>query len=387
MDQAANSGALRTLIPVFSMTPISWCKSSFLTVGLALAFALPAPPASAQDFQNWRTVGADQWPDAGNAIPPRAVLGSVSVDPSLRSAVEKLDDASFAAREEATQSILSSEIDRNQIYAMLEFEPLSAEQRYRLLAVVREMLTRMPRGALGISMRPIQFGVAGPVEIRVEDLIPGLPAERVLRIGDGIVAFDGKPLVTQADLQIRIQSKKPGEKAILTIKRARVDEEGQHVLDANNQIQFDTMDVEIELGSAELLRSSTVNNPGFDRESALERYRQREAAEVAQQYAPKPREIPVKGSLVAASLQSEPGFGRTAAPFRLRDVDDHPLIRNLIEERTMIAQGQRKLTPALRQQWLQNLKSLMLLAQKEQQVEERAYLEEVIARYAELLGE
>jgi hypothetical protein len=363
----------------------SWCTFAFVVYGFSLIALFANQTVTAQDLQNWRTIRQDEIFEMAKSLPSREALSSINVDQAVREMVEKLDDESFAVREQATQSLLSLEIDRSQIYAVLEFDSLTAEQRYRLLTVVREMLTRMPRGALGISMRQMQFAAAGPVEIRVEDLIEGLPAERVLRVGDGIIAFDGKPLMAQTDLQFRIQSKKPGERAVLTVKRVRVDDAGQHVLDANNQIQFDTIDVEIELGSAEMLRNSNLNNPGFERESILERQRAREAAEVAQNYSPKPREIVVKGSLTAMSLsaQSEPERFNDARS--ARRVDDHPLIRNLLEQRTMIAQGQRAITPAMRQQWAQTLNSLIELAKNDQlTLDERSFLAEVIERYVEL---
>jgi hypothetical protein len=366
------------------MHPITWWKSAACGFAVMLSIA----PAVAQDLQNWRAVRADDYLDFGLTLPSREELSSIDVDPAVRALVQKLDDVSFFAREEATQALLNAEVDRNQLYAMLEFDALSAEQRYRLLAVVRETLTRMPRGALGISMRQLQFAAAGPVEIRVEDLLPGLPAERVLRIGDSIIAFDGKPLLAQRDLQTRIQSKKPGEKATLTIKRVRVDEAGQPMLDEQNRIQLDTLDVEIELGSAELLRNTAPNSPVFDQTSDVERQRHREAAAEAHNYAPKAREIPIKGSFSAMSTQNQSNPRRRSASPGAIDVDDHPLIRDLLEQRLMIAQGQRALTPAVRQQWNQTLSKLLELAANDNLTpDERALLADVIDRYVELIGE
>ena len=53
----------------------------------------------------------------------------------------------------------------------------------------------------------------------VESLLPGLPAQGVLRVGDIIVAVDGQPTPTVTDLQEAIRRRAVGQEVRLTIRR------------------------------------------------------------------------------------------------------------------------------------------------------------------------
>src|SRR5688500_4657765 len=165
-------------MPTFLSTRIFHRAAFVAACGFALTM-FASSPASAQQLQNWQTFPVDDFSQTPE-LPPREVLEAISVDPALRDLAQRLDDPSFAVREKATHELLERQVDRNQIYAMLEFDSLSAEQRYRLLAAVRDSLVNMPRGALGIQMQQVQFNRQGPIEVRVQDLLPNLPAEKVL---------------------------------------------------------------------------------------------------------------------------------------------------------------------------------------------------------------
>src|ERR1043165_1917174 len=91
------------------------------------------------------------------AMPSPEELKQVKVDPALRALVQQLEDPSFAAREEATRKLIEASPDRMQLYAILRpGSDITPEQRYRLLAALRENLVKSPRGAIGISMQPVQ---------------------------------------------------------------------------------------------------------------------------------------------------------------------------------------------------------------------------------------
>ncbi|HVP72982.1 MAG TPA: hypothetical protein VMS30_04540, partial [Phycisphaerales bacterium] len=110
-------------------------------------------------------------------------LQDVVIEPEVRTVVDQLDSEDFTQREAASDALRSKDQWRQQIYALLAGETLSVEQRCRLLQVVRDQLVNTPRGALGIEMAPLLPMRGEPLEIRIVDLIAGLPAERVLQVG------------------------------------------------------------------------------------------------------------------------------------------------------------------------------------------------------------
>ena len=152
-----------------------------------------------------------------NIAPDGKPLTEVEIDPQLRELVQRLDDPSFNAREAAVQEIIKDADDRVQLYALLAKNELTVEQRYRLLGVLRDYLLTMPRGAVGIRMENMLPGMAvAGAGVRVAELLPGLPAERVLEVGDRIMSIDGQPLTVTSDLQRHVQSKRPGQKITIT---------------------------------------------------------------------------------------------------------------------------------------------------------------------------
>ena len=237
-------------------------------------------------------------------LPDEATLRSVTVDPQVRALVAQLDDASFQTREAATQALLEVAPDRMHLYAMLVQEELSTEQRYRLLEVIREHLLRTPRGALGISMRIAPLGDHG-MGIQVTDFVQGLPAQRVLQVGDIITHIDGTPVTDNDQVIARVQTKRPGEKVMLTIHRAQVDEQGRILRDARGAEILEIRQIELELGSAELL--SRAGTPGVTRSVVLEQ-RQREAAVVYELHQPTPKKITIRGELTLRDDETALGF-------------------------------------------------------------------------------
>jgi putative serine protease PepD len=72
-------------------------------------------------------------------------------------------------------------------------------------------------GYLGVTMAPATGGQDGAL---VQEIASGSPAERAgLRVGDLVVAIDGKAVVSYSELGARIRSHKPGDKVTLKVVR------------------------------------------------------------------------------------------------------------------------------------------------------------------------
>lgn len=332
-----------------------------------------------------------QSPQSVPALPGPEILDEIIVEPGLLELVRQLEDPSFAAREQANRKLLESQPDKMQLYALLagKHGELSAEQRYRLLSALKESLVRTPRGALGISMQqlPINFGNPmgrGLIEIRVTDLIPGLPAEQVLKVGDRITQVDHQALTSQQDLLMRVQSKKPGDTVALSIRRPKLDDDGRPLVDANNEPITETMDVQLELGSAELLRDfnqARFGNQAFFDQSPVERMRQAEAEAALRELAPSPRPI----ALDAGSKLSSP----SGADDFYAEVDEDPVIVGLLMQRQIMSKGTLTAEQIMmvRDQWNKTLEDLYARAQNRNlSPQQKAHVQEVIERAIELMN-
>ncbi len=246
-----------------------------------LAIPGAAPGQNIPELLDSMQRGAD-----GDAIPTADELRGVTVPAELDQGVALLGDPSYAVREEATAKLVEGAFRKEEVYAVLAQRSLSAEQRHRLLEVLHDRLIRMPRGAVGISMDQRFL----PSRIVVMDLIPGLPACEVLQVGDRIVSLQGKELKTQMEFVKTVQSQPPGTKITLRVERlVPADRRGENA--AAVEPQFEVLDIDIVLGSAELLRDPdgrpTQNN------SLLED-RKRQADEAQRLYGPRPKLIEVR---------------------------------------------------------------------------------------------
>jgi len=238
-------------------------------------------------------------------------------------------------------------------------------------------------------MAPIFNNPVGQVEIQVDELIEGLPAARVLQVGDRITQVDHLPMATYEDLHYRVQTKKPGEKVHLRVKRQRVDENGRGLRDANNDPIVEEIDLDMELGSAELLDKADV--PGqFRQQSRVELSRRIEAEDAAQTFAPRGRTVSVQGGTAAMSRGAingtfgSGGMGREMDPA----VERHPWIRTISQQRQYIAEGRMLETEALRESWDLQLASLFDQVRDARLTpDQRDELLRVIERFAELMGE
>jgi hypothetical protein len=203
--------------------------------------------------------------------PVRSPYDAIRLSPAVLELVAGLDAETYAAREAATRALRDARFSKEQLCAVLAQVPLSAEQRYRLLDVVEDAIIEAPRGALGIRMQWSRPPMNQPGESRVVDLLPDLPAREVLRIDD---------LITY------VQSLTPGAKVTLGIRRPREDDEGRRVLDQLGDAVYEDLEVEITLGSADLLRDDPATGPTF-----VERQRRDEAARIMAQFGPRPKTL------------------------------------------------------------------------------------------------
>jgi len=365
-----------------------------------LAMAMLAPPADAQRFDQppWDQIDLRMrgLPPESMPTPPAETLASMAIDDDLMAAVQSLDSDDFATREQASARLREDEPHRMQIYALLARDVLSAEQRYRLLQVVREQLVNMPRGAIGIEMdQPRMWGgrAAGPLEIKINNVLAGFPAERFLQVGDRILAIDGRPLFVQDDLRDLVQAKKPGETVAISVRRARTDDNGAPVRDANGQPVTDVLTLDVPLGSAEQLDirpNANVSNPP----SNVQRLRAMEAGAIAAAYAQKPELIAIKGGAEQMAQRSGGAGGGVddllAGPIAIDAdefdlVEQYPAIERLRIQRALMNNANAE---KIRANWARELQELRNLAsQPNLTPQQRLFLKRVAERYMQLMNE
>lgn len=199
-------------------------------------------------------------------IPDDEDLRELPLDEQFAQTLANLDADDFAARQRATFDLIDARISQMQFYAALARGGLSAEQRHRLLKIIEERLLYQPRGALGIQMT--ETGNAGIVQ--VTNLVPGLPAERLLQINDVITEIDG---VTpgSGEMVQHIQAHRPGDVITLTVERVARNGDGNgNAGDDDDGREVQTLTIDVELGSTELLDGGGNPNVGGVRRSSYD---------------------------------------------------------------------------------------------------------------------
>ncbi len=194
---------------------------------------------------------------ATNDLNLRAIRTAVVPD-GVRVLVANLDDHRWFARQAAARQLERYSVSDNALLRVLEEDTLSEEQRQRLMEVLSRRILLRPRGAIGIRMNTRvglpQMRMAG---VEVTDVLPGLPAERVLKVGDVITRIDDADIRLTQDLITHVQRMPPGQVIAVTVLRP-------HVVPADGRPEpgwvqgegdrwFETIDVEFALGSFEQL--------------------------------------------------------------------------------------------------------------------------------------
>jgi hypothetical protein len=178
------------------------------------------------------------------ALPPATELDAIEIAADLAELVDRLGSPSYAAREEA---------------AVLSRGALTAEQRHRLLSVVRERLLHTPRGAVGIKVDRRWL----PDKVVVEELLPDLPAREVLQVGDRITHLRGVPLESWEAFVDTVQSSVPGTKIRVTVERL-VSGRRPTRRDVGEQAEdprYQELEIELRLGSADQLLDPVTGRP------------------------------------------------------------------------------------------------------------------------------
>ena len=215
-------------------------------------------------------------------VPSPEQLDRVDVSAGLEATVERLNHIDYVQRERASVALLAPSFRQIEIYAVLNRNTLTAEQRHRLLAAAQERLLTKPRGAVGISMLFDQPDPGRPGAVVVRELLPGLPAERVLLRGDRITLIDGEPLSNSNDLVLRVQSKRPGDLVDLVVER---EIRGAEPGDAPTRT--DVLEITLVLGSVKQIDEIQ----GQRSASVVQRMREDEAAAAANAFGPQARLI------------------------------------------------------------------------------------------------
>ena len=158
--------------------------------------------------------------------------------------VARLASDDFAEREDASRELRSSPLPDELLVAVLEQDVLTAEQRNRMLRVVRWRVRDRPRGAVGIRMSTSRKGVM------VTELVPGLPAERVLKVGDQITRINDTEVRSNTGLVGVVQRLLPGTTITMTVLRPiTVKDGGPPANEQPDEEPEERIEVEFQLGS------------------------------------------------------------------------------------------------------------------------------------------
>jgi hypothetical protein len=181
----------------------------------ALAVPVPAPQLVVIDGNQQLVV-----PRAEPKLPGDAELAQVRVDPELVRLARELDAQSFVERRAARDAIAARKPAPDELMALLLRTDLGDEARHQLVGILRNRILTSPRGALGIRMENAAERDGG---VRVTGLVPGMPAEKVLKPGDILKQVNDSVLRHTVDLVNSVQSLPPGVEIRVVVKRVRAD--------------------------------------------------------------------------------------------------------------------------------------------------------------------
>lgn len=310
-----------------------------------------------------RLIGASTAPQEDPVPWTTDRLSGVVADPAVTALVRALDSMDWSQRADATARLLDRTIPDEQIWVHLRIGGLTPEAHARLLHVGEERLIHAPRGALGIQM-------AGRFEendgVVVSGLVPGMPAQKVLKPGDRIVSIEGQRIQVSTQLTSIVQAKRPGERISMIVMRGERDELGRIKGGPDGKPVETRVDLQVELGSREDLDRLGDGNAINDAPMVEAQARLR-AQRLAADF-PAPVAVPP----VQALAGERP------------DVDSHPDIVRLKEtlanaERTGFSRG---LGPILQAQ-LRQLEAQARVPTLE--AAEREWWEAVVERFRELV--
>ena len=221
---------------------------------------------------------------------PAPLKPDAIVDPAsrLNQYIEAMNSDEWHVRKTATTQLARDQrISEQLIEQRLAHRSLDQEQRLRLLRALETRLLLLPRGAIGISMKRhiTNFTDKDGNEVRgveIVELLPGMPAEEHLRVGDVLVSIEGQPFEQSDQVSTLIKQYWPGDEVELEIAR---DEPADA---AGSPRRSRILKIKIKLGSTDQLatRSRTNPIPSGDRAYAEQRIRS-----LYQQYSPLVRKL------------------------------------------------------------------------------------------------
>ena len=290
-------------------------------------------------------------------------LAGVVPDPAVTALVRRLSSLEWAERADATARLLDRAIPDEQVWVHLRTGGLPAEAHARLLHVGQERLVHAPRGALGIQMAARFEENDGVV---VTGLVPGMPAQKVLKPGDRIVSIEGQRIQVSTQLTAIVQARRPGDRIAMIVMRGERDELGRVKGGADGKPVETRVELQVELGSREDLDRLGDGNAINDA-PAVEAQARLRALRLAEDFP-----VPVAVLPVQALAGERP------------DVDSHPDIVRLKEtlanaERSGFSRG---LGPILQAQ-LRQLEAQARVPTLEPA--EREWWEAVVERFRELM--
>ncbi len=227
---------------------------SAAAVILSICLAAPAPQVVVLDAEQRMVV-----PRATPNLPSDEELAEIKVSPEILRLARELDAATLAERRAARDAIAARKPTPEELMALLLRTDLSAEARHQLVGVLRDRILFAPRGALGIRMENVMEPGGG---VRIIALIPGMPAEKVLKVGDIVINVNGAVVRHTGDLVSAVQTLPPGVEIPVIAKRVRAEalagrRPAEGVADpagAGQPVQtFEEVTVLLRLGSTEEL--------------------------------------------------------------------------------------------------------------------------------------
>ena len=252
-------------------------------------------------------------------------LRAIAVPEVLQSIVTRLGSKEWTIRRDASLELASTRPEPEMLMRLLIDPELNLEQRARLLRCLVTTIIQMPRGAVGIRMSTNlqRDGVL------ISAVIPGLPAEAFLEVGDLIVEIEETPISTSEDLISVVQSRKPGDRLRFTVRRPKRGALGIDELDADGRPVSELLEFVIPLGSV-----SQLDETGNVASSArLDEVRRRKIMVVQEAFGTRPVRVRTPSVILAE------------APFIDRPADSHPGVVWLLQNKQILDAGGDPSTP------------------------------------------
>lgn len=181
-------------------------------------------------------------------LPTDSELARIEVPAELLRLARQFDSDAFVERAAAREQLTARKPTADELMALLLRTDLSNEARHAIVSILEQRIMHAPRGALGVRMEGPLMRETG---VRITGLVPGMPAERVLRIGDLIREVDGQTLLDRSDLIRAVQSMPPGLEVQLLVRRTMRDAEGKVVVGDDGLERVEDLKLKMRLGSTE----------------------------------------------------------------------------------------------------------------------------------------